>query len=159
MTTPIDTYGATLTSLADKTITNADVTSRVSESVKPEGNQGIGYLVAHFVIEDHLKDGETELAIGTYDLGEVFPAKAYVAGDVLLDVTEPEVGAGDLHVQVEGGTAAAAGTAGKSVLAANEFVIGTEVGGLKLQAMVDTGVITAGAYTIIVPYRISGYEA
>jgi hypothetical protein len=158
MTQHINPYGGSLTTTEDKSASNADITTKVTASKKPIGNHGLGYLVGHFNVPSHLAAGATELPIGVYDLGEVFPDGAYVAGDVLLDVTEAEVGAGDLHVQHEGGTAIAAGTLGKSVIT-GDFAIGQEVGGLKLQAMVDTGVLTAGAYTVVVPYRISGYSA
>lgn len=159
MTTPIDTYAATVTTLPDVANTNKDVTSIASESRKPTGNHGEGVLIAHFNVERFLKDGETDLPVGTYDLGEEFPEGAYVSGDAILDVTQTDAGAGDLHVKLEGGTAVAADTAGKTVLSSGDFDVGDEVGGKKLQAMVDTGVITAGAFTIVVPYRISGYSA
>lgn len=158
MTQTIDTYAATVTTLPEVAASNKDVTSKVSESVKPTGNHGEGVLIAHFNVESFLKDGETELATGTYDLGEVFPAKAYVSGDAVLDVTQTDAGAGDLHLLLEGGTAVAADTAGKTALT-GDFDVGDEVGGKKLQAFIDTGVITAGAFTVTIPYRISGYSA
>lgn len=149
-------YSGDLTDTSEKATSEADPKTVLSASKDPVGLHGEGVLVAHFNVPRFLDDGETDLAVGTYDLGEEFPAKAFVSGDATLDVTEAEVGAGDVHVQVEGGTAQAAGSLGKSALGAAEFAIGSEVGGLKLQAMVDTGVVTAGAYTVRVPYVISG---
>jgi hypothetical protein len=157
MTTPIDTYAATLTSLEDKTLTNADVTSLVTSSAKPEGNHGLGYLVAHFSVAKLLIEKDVAaLPTGTYDLGEEFPAGAIVAGDALLVVTEDEAGSGDQHVLLEGGTAIAASTDAANGAIAGDFAIGAAVGGKKLQALVDTDTLTAGAFTVTVPYRING---
>jgi len=157
MTEPIDTYGATLTSTSDKAASEKDITSVVTASVKPNGNHGLGYLVAHFSVAKLLLELDVAaLPIGTYDLGEEFPAGAVAAGDTLLVVTEDEAGAGDQHVLLEGGTAIAASTDAANGALAGDFAIGQSLGGKKLQAVVDTGTLTAGAFTVTVPYRING---
>jgi len=156
MTQTIDTYGATVPTLPSVAAANKDVTSFISESRTPKGNHGDGETIAHFNIQSHLESGETELPIGIYDLGEVLPLNTYVSGPVILNVTETDAGAGKLQVLVEGGTAADADTEGKSNLTTNEFALGYDIAGKRLQAQVLTGTITAGAFTVHVPYRYTG---
>lgn len=151
-----DVNSGTLTTTPELASSEKDPQSVVSYSKTPKGLHGQGTLVATFNVARFLKAGETELPIGTYDLGEIFPNLAYVAPGATLDVVTAKAGAGTISVKVEDGTAVAASSAGKAALTAQEFAVGTKNGGKRLQAVVTVGVVTAGTFIARVPYVISG---